>query len=218
MFKVLTINNISIKGLERLPRERFEVASEIQHPDAILVRSQNLHDMDFPAELKAIGRAGAGVNNIPVEQLSQRGVAVFNAPGANANAVKELVVAGMLLASRNICQAWDFARQQQGADEAIHKAVEAGKKQFAGTELPGRTLGVVGLGAIGVQVANVAHALGMKVVGFDPSITVERAWAALRPCGAGPQCGRPAATVRFYQLPCAAHGGHPRDAQCRATA
>jgi D-3-phosphoglycerate dehydrogenase len=176
MFKILTLNNISVKGLERLPRDRYEVASEITHPDAILVRSYNMHGMDIPETLKAVGRAGAGVNNIPVDRMSERGIPVFNAPGANANAVKELVVAGMLLACRNICQAWDYAVHLEGDDAAMHKAVEAGKKRFVGFELPGRTLGVVGLGAIGVQVANAARALGMKVIGYDPTITVQRAW------------------------------------------
>jgi D-3-phosphoglycerate dehydrogenase len=176
MQKILTLNNISPAGLEHFPRETYEVASEIQHPDAILLRSFNMHDMELPPSVKAIGRAGAGVNNIPVERMSAAGIPVFNAPGANANAVKELVIAGMLLASRNICQAWDFARSLEGEDVAIHKAVESGKKQFVGFELPGKTLGVVGLGAIGVQVANGALAQGMHVVGFDPGITVRRAW------------------------------------------
>ena len=159
MYKILTLNNISVCGLERLPRERYEVASEIAHPDAILLRSFKMHDMDIPAALKAVGRAGAGVNNIPVDKLSALGIPVFNAPGANANAVKELVIAGMLLAARNICQAWDFSRNQQGDDATINKAVEAGKKNFVGFELPGRTLGVIGLGAIGVKVCNAALAL-----------------------------------------------------------
>jgi D-3-phosphoglycerate dehydrogenase len=176
MRKILTLNNISPAGLEHFPRDAYEVASEIQHPDAILLRSFNMHDMELPPSVKAIGRAGAGVNNIPVDRMSAAGIPVFNAPGANANAVKELVIAGMLLASRNICQAWDFARTLQGDDAAIHKAVESGKKQFVGFELPGKTLGVVGLGAIGVQVANGALAQGMNVVGFDPGITVRRAW------------------------------------------
>ena len=176
MFKILTLNNISVTGLRRLPRENYEIASEIAHPDAILVRSFKMHDMAIPDTLKAVGRAGAGVNNIPVDAMSRRGIPVFNAPGANANAVKELVVAGMLVASRNICQAWQFARELEGDDAEINKAVEAGKKQFAGFELPGHTLGVIGLGAIGVQVANAALALGMRVVGHDPQITVHRAW------------------------------------------
>jgi D-3-phosphoglycerate dehydrogenase len=176
MFKIQTVNNISVTGLERLPRDRYEIASEMSAPDAILVRSANMHDIEIPASVKAIGRAGAGVNNIPVAAMSVRGVAVFNAPGANANAVKELVIAGMLLAARNIGQGWSYARSLDGDDEAIHKAVEAGKKRFVGFELPGRTLGVIGLGAIGVLVANAARALGMKVIGYDPSITVRSAW------------------------------------------
>lgn len=174
--KIQTLNNISVAGLNRLPREQFEIASELSHPDAILVRSAKMHDLPVPASLKAIGRAGAGVNNIPVPAMTERGIAVFNAPGANANAVKELVLAGMLLAARNIAQGWQFARELEGDDAAIGKAVEAGKKQFVGFELPGRTLGVIGLGAIGVLVANAARALGMKVIGFDPSITVRSAW------------------------------------------
>ena len=176
MFKILTLNNISPVGLEHFSRETYEVASEIQHPDAILLRSYKMHDMEVPATVKAIGRAGSGVNNIPVERMSQAGIPVFNAPGANANAVKELVIAGMLMGSRNLCQAWDYSRALEGDDEAISKAVEAGKKQYVGFELPGKTLGVVGLGAIGVQVANGALALGMNVIGFDPGITVKRAW------------------------------------------
>jgi len=176
MFKIQTLNNISVAGLNRLPRESYEVASELSHPDAILVRSAKMHDMELPETVKAIGRAGAGVNNIPVPRMSARGIAVFNAPGANANAVKELVIAGMLLAARNIAQGWQFARGLQGEDAAISKAVETGKKQFVGFELPGRTLGVIGLGAIGVLVANAARALGMKVIGYDPSITVRSAW------------------------------------------
>ncbi|MGD8498215.1 MAG: 3-phosphoglycerate dehydrogenase family protein [Chromatiales bacterium] len=176
MHKILTLNNISVKGLDRLPRDKYEVASEMARPDAILLRSFNMHDMELPQTLTAVARAGAGVNNIPVAKLSGLGIPVFNAPGANANAVKELVLAGMLLACRNICQGWDYARQLEGTEQEMHKKVEAGKKQFAGFELPGRTLGVVGLGAIGVQVANAAVALGMRVIGYDPTITVERAW------------------------------------------
>jgi D-3-phosphoglycerate dehydrogenase len=176
MYKILTLNNISVAGLERLPRERYEIASEIQHPDGILVRSHKMHDMDIPASLKAVGRAGAGVNNIPVDKMSARGIPVFNAPGANANAVKELVIASMLIACRNICAAWEFSRNLEGDDASIDKQTEAGKKNYAGFELPGRTLGVVGLGAIGREVANAAIALGMKVIGFDPGITVEGAW------------------------------------------
>jgi len=176
MHKILTLNNISAAGLDRLPRDGYEIASEIPNPDAILVRSAKMHDMALPASVKAIGRAGAGVNNIPVAQMTEKGIPVFNAPGANANAVKELVIAGMLMAARNIGGAWRFAVGLSGDDQSIHKAVEAGKKQFVGFELPGRTLGVVGLGAIGVKVANAARALGMRVVGYDPTITVKAAW------------------------------------------
>jgi D-3-phosphoglycerate dehydrogenase len=175
-FKILTLNNISVAGLRRLPRDSYEVASEIGHPDAIMVRSANMHEMDLPASVKAVGRAGAGVNNIPIDALAQRGVPVFNAPGANANAVKELVLAGLWLGARNICQSWQYVRDLEGDEQTVTKAVEAGKKKFAGFELPGRTLGVVGLGAIGVEVANAALALGMRVIGFDPAMTVERAW------------------------------------------
>jgi D-3-phosphoglycerate dehydrogenase / 2-oxoglutarate reductase len=176
VFKIQTLNNIAVAGLDRLPRDRYEVASEIAHPDAILVRSAKMQAADIPPSVQAIGRAGAGTNNVPVEAMTARGVAVFNAPGANANAVKELVIAGMLIAARNIGQAWRFARELEGDDMAIHQAVEAGKKQFVGFELPGRTLGVIGLGAIGVKVANAARSLGMRVVGYDPTITVQRAW------------------------------------------
>ncbi len=175
-FKVLTLNNISVRGLERLPRDRYEVASEIGHPDAILLRSADMHSMEIPTSVKAVARAGAGTNNIPVARLSKRGIPVFNAPGANANAVKELVIAGLFLAARNICQAWEYVRALKGSDHEIEEAVEKGKKKFVGYELPGRTLGVVGLGAIGVEVANAAHLLGMRVLGFDPQITVQRAW------------------------------------------
>jgi len=176
MYKVLTLNNISPVGLAHLPADRFTVSADMKDPDAILLRSFKMHDLAIPATLKAVGRAGAGVNNIPVEKLTKLGVPVFNAPGANANAVKELVIAGMLLACRHIGSAWDFARGLSGSDAEISKAVEAGKKHFAGFELPGRTLGVIGLGAIGRLVANAAISLGMKVVGFDPGLTVEGAW------------------------------------------
>ena len=175
-YKILTLNNVSVRGLERLPRERYEVASEIGHPDAILLRSADMHSMEVPASVLAVARAGAGTNNIPVAKLSRRGIPVFNAPGANANAVKELVLAGLFLAARNICQAWGFVRAIEGDDHAIEEAIEKGKKKFVGHELPSRTLGVVGLGAIGVEVANAALALGMKVRGYDPQITVQRAW------------------------------------------
>ena len=175
-FRVLTLNNISVRGLERLPRDRYEVASEVGHPHAILLRSADMHALEIPDTVLAVARAGAGTNNIPVSRLSARGIPVFNAPGANANAVKELVLAGILMAARNLCQAWSFVRDLSGEGEALEAQVEAGKKRFVGFELPGRTLGVVGLGAIGVEVANAAHLLGMRVLGYDPQITVQRAW------------------------------------------
>jgi len=175
-FRILTLNNISAKGLERLPRERYEVASGIVNPDAILVRSADMHRMQIPQSVRAVGRAGAGTNNIPVAGLSQRGIPVFTAPGANANAVKELVLAGILLAARHICESWQFVRELKGDAATLEAAVEQGKSRFVGHELPGRTLGVVGLGAIGVEVANDAHLLGMHVLGYDPQITVQRAW------------------------------------------
>ena len=176
MYKVLTLNNIAVEGLRHLPRERYEVASEIAHPDAILLRSFNMHNWDIPETVAAIGRAGAGTNNIPIDEMSARGVPVFNAPGANANAVKELVIAGLLMAARNLCDAREHVKALEEKGEALNKAVEAGKKKFVGFELPGKTLGVIGLGAIGVEVANVALALGMNVIGYDPKITVRRAW------------------------------------------
>jgi len=176
MYNIKTINNISDKGLTRLPSEIYSVGPDTENPDGIILRSQNLHEMEISPNLKAVGRAGAGTNNVPVERLGNEGVVVFNAPGANANAVKELVIAGMLLACRNIVAAWQYAANVEGTDEEQNKAVEAGKKKYVGYELPGRTLGVVGLGAIGVEIANVAVALGMRVVGFDPTITVKSAW------------------------------------------
>lgn len=176
MHKVLTLNDIAVEGLRHLPRERFEVASEITHPDAILLRSYDMHDMDVPETVAAIGRAGAGTNNIPVDAMSRRGIPVFNAPGANANAVKELAIAGLLIGARNICNARDYVKSLNATGDTLEKAVEAGKKQFVGFELPGKTLGVIGLGSIGVEVANAALALGMNVIGFDPKITVRRAW------------------------------------------
>jgi D-3-phosphoglycerate dehydrogenase len=173
--KILTLNAISARGLARLP-EHYVVGGDIADPDGILVRSANMHEMDIPASVKAIARAGAGTNNIPVKKLSERGVPVFNAPGANANAVKELVIAGMLMGARNLVPALKFVEGLSGSDEEMHKATEAGKKHFAGMELPGRTLGVIGLGAIGSYVAEAAIGLGMKVIGFDPAITVDAAW------------------------------------------
>ncbi|MBN1237070.1 MAG: 3-phosphoglycerate dehydrogenase [Gammaproteobacteria bacterium] len=179
-FKILTLNNIALAGLRRFPRERYEVASDITRPDGVLLRSHNMHGMEIPASVQAVARAGAGVNNIPVDTLSERGVPVFNTPGANANAVKELVLAGLFLAARNLIPAADYVRKLDGTDAELSKAVEAGKKQFVGFELPTRTLGVVGLGAIGVEVANAALGLDMQVIGYDPKITVQRAWQMSR--------------------------------------
>ena len=176
MFNILVLNNISPHGLARLPADHYRADPNVKDPDAVLLRSYNMHDMEIPKSLKAVGRAGAGVNNIPVAKMSALGIPVFNAPGANANAVKELVIAGLLLACRHICEAWDYARALHGTDEEISRAMESGKKRFAGFELPGRTLGVIGLGAIGRSVANAGITLGMKVVGFDPGLTVEGAW------------------------------------------
>ena len=173
--KILTLNAISARGLARLP-EHYEVGGDVAEPDAILVRSANMHEMEIPASVRTIGRAGAGTNNIPVKKLSERGVPVFNAPGANANAVKELVIAGMLIGARNLLPALKFVEGLSGTDADMHKATEAGKKQFAGSELPGRTLGVIGLGAIGSYIAEAAIKLGMNVIGFDPAITVDAAW------------------------------------------
>lgn len=177
VFKVLTLNKISPIGLKRLPAGRYQVGDKVAQPDAILVRSQNMLEMDIPASVLAIARAGAGTNNVPVKKMSARGVPVFNAPGANANAVKELVVTGMLLASRNVVPALRFTAGLQGDDATMHKLVEDGKKDFAGTELRGRTLGIIGLGAIGRLVADTALGLGMKVIGYDPEITVDAAWS-----------------------------------------
>jgi D-3-phosphoglycerate dehydrogenase / 2-oxoglutarate reductase len=175
--KILTINNIARVGLARFPREHYEVGSKVDAPDAIIVRSQNMHDMEIPVSVMAIGRAGAGVNNIPVDKLSKHGMPVFNAPGANANAVKELVIAAMLMASRNIAPALKFVEGLSGDDKTLHKLVEDGKKAFSGSELPGRALGVIGLGKIGSLVADAAIRLGMDVIGYDPHITVDAAWS-----------------------------------------
>ena len=175
-FKVLTLNNIAEEGLNRFPKPRYTFDSEMSSPDAILLRSYKMHDISLPDSLLAVARAGAGVNNIPVDKLSGLGVPVFNAPGANANAVKELVIGAMLMSARNLSDAWDYVRKLDGDKEAISREVELGKKQYVGFELPSRTLGVIGLGAIGVEVANAGLNLGMRVIGYDPKITVQRAW------------------------------------------
>src|SRR5437773_8770213 len=176
-FDVLVLNQISPNGLKRLPQERYTVGKNLPHPDAVLVRSADMHGLDIPGSVKAIARAGAGTNNIPVKAMSQRGVPVFNAPGANANAVKELVLAGMLMAARNLVPAVRFVGSLNCDDEALSRRVEAEKKQFAGIELPRQTLGVIGLGKIGSLVADAAIKLGMNVLGYDPEITVVAAWS-----------------------------------------
>jgi D-3-phosphoglycerate dehydrogenase len=176
-FQVLVLNQISQRGLERLPAGAYLAGKDLAQPDAVLVRSADMHKMDIPASVLAIARAGAGTNNIPVKAMSARGVPVFNAPGANANAVKELVLAGMLMAARNIAPAQVFARGLDPAAADLDKAVEEGKKSFAGFELAGQTLGIIGLGKIGCLVADAAIKLGMNVLGYDPDITVDAAWS-----------------------------------------
>lgn len=175
-FKVLILNTIAQKGLSTFDFSKYTISAHERNPHAILMRSADLHQTELPASLEIIARAGVGINNIPVALCTQRGIPVLNTPGANANAVKELVITGMLLASRHICRAWDFTRHLQGDDETLNEEVESGKKLFSGIELPNKTLGVIGLGNIGVKVANAALHLGMKVVGFDNSITVQNAW------------------------------------------
>jgi len=175
-FRILTLNHIASQGLERFPERRYVVGKAVESPDAILVRSHDMHAMPIAPSVRAIGRAGSGTNNIPVAEMSGRGVPVFNAPGANANAVKELVLAALLIAARNIVPALDFVAALDAAPGDLDRQVEDGKKAFAGIELPQRTLGIVGLGAIGSLVADTALKLGMKVVGFDPEITVDAAW------------------------------------------
>ncbi|MDR2454337.1 MAG: phosphoglycerate dehydrogenase [Bifidobacteriaceae bacterium] len=175
-FQIRTLNAISPAALEQLPPASYTVGPQVDQPDAIILRSANLHGVEIPPGLLAVARAGAGVNNIPVAQYTARGIPVFNTPGSNANAVKELVLAAIFLAARNIVPAAAFAHRLRGDAAEMGRAVEAGKKAFVGFELPGRRLGVIGLGAIGVEVANAAAGLGMRVMGYDPDITVERAW------------------------------------------
>jgi len=176
MLKIQTLNKIDQEGLQVFPVSKYEVAGEISAPDAILLRSFSMHEMEFPGSLKAVARAGAGVNNIPIDRCTDKGIVVFNTPGANANAVKELVIAGMLLASRDITGGISWAHTLQAEGDKVPALVEKGKAAFGGIELKGKTLAIIGLGDIGVLVANVAKALGMKVVGFDPFITVDHAW------------------------------------------
>jgi D-3-phosphoglycerate dehydrogenase len=174
---ILTLNSVSHAGLKLLPQERYEVSNHAERPDAILLRSHDMHGMTIPASVKAIGRAGAGTNNIPVEAMGRRGVPVFNAPGANANAVKELVLAGLLIACRNLLPAVRFVEGIRGSDEEQNRLVEENKKHYAGIELPHRTLGILGLGRVGSLVADAAIKLGMNVLGYDPEITVDAAWS-----------------------------------------
>ena len=176
-FDVLVLNSISASGLKQLPAERYHAAKDLKSPDAVLVRSADMHGMEIPASVRAIARAGAGTNNIPVAAMSSRGVPVFNAPGANANAVKELVLAGMLMAARNLPAALRFVATLDTKDSQLEQRVEEGKKQFAGVELTGHTLGIVGLGKIGCLVADAAIKLGLNVLGYDPDITVDAAWS-----------------------------------------
>ena len=176
-FRILTLNSISTVGLKRFPAGRYAIGNQVENPDAILVRSHDMHPMDIGAGVKAIGRAGAGTNNIPVAKMSARGVPVFNAPGANANAVKELVIAGLLIGARNLVPALKFVEGLQGDDATLNRVVEDGKKHYSGSELPRHTLGVLGLGRVGSLVADAAIKLGMNVLGYDPYITVDAAWS-----------------------------------------
>lgn len=180
MFKIQKLNKISPEGLKRLPGEKYEHATEIVNPDAILVRSADMLTMDFPQSLLAIARAGAGVNNIPIDKCSERGIVVFNTPGANANAVKELVILGLLISSRKVYQGITWAKGLAGKGDEVPKLIEKGKSDYTGPEIKGKKLGIIGLGAIGVMVANDALALGMEVSGYDPFISVEAAWGLSR--------------------------------------
>ncbi len=174
MYNIQTLNKISSVGLSRLG-DQYAASDDVQNPDAILVRSASMHDMELPESLLAIARAGAGVNNIPLDKCSEKGIVVFNTPGANANAVKELVITGLLLSSRKVVDGIEWAKTLKGNGDAVGKMVEKGKSQFAGPEIKGKTLGVIGLGAIGILVANAAVALGMDVIGYDPYLSVDNA-------------------------------------------
>ena len=180
MFNIKTLNKISPVGLDHFDRSKYMWGDDIENPDAVLVRSASMHDMDMPKSLVAIARAGAGVNNIPIDKCAEEGIVVFNTPGANANAVKELVLLGMLISSRKVVPALEWVKTLQGQGAEVGKLVEKGKGQFAGPEIAGQTLGVLGLGAIGVKVANAATHLGMKVYGYDPYISVDGAWELSR--------------------------------------
>ncbi len=177
MYQIHTMNKISPVGLDHFDRHKYSWGEEVANPDGILVRSASLHDMAFPESLLAIGRAGAGVNNIPVEQCSEKGIVVFNTPGANANAVKEMVLLGLLMSSRKVADSMTWVKTLKGNGPEVGKLVEKGKSQFTGPEISGKKLGVIGLGAIGVLVANAAQALGMEVYGYDPYLSVDGAWS-----------------------------------------
>lgn len=179
MYKIQTLNKIAKIGLDIFD-EKYTCGDEIENPDGIILRSFNMHEMELPESLSAVARAGAGVNNIPIDKCSEKGIVVFNTPGANANAVKELVIAGLLIASRGIVQGINWAKTLKGEGENVPKLVEKGKSNFAGPEIMGKTLGIIGLGAIGVKVANAAHALGMEVIAYDPFLSVEAAWNVTR--------------------------------------
>lgn len=200
MYKIRTYNKISASGLSRLPAALYQVGDSLEEPDAILVRSADLHSIPVNPGLKAVARAGAGTNNVPVAELSKRGIVVFNAPGANANAVKELVLAGMLMAVRNLREATEFVRSLDPADPQLEHRVEDGKKRFVGSEVVGRTLGVVGLGAIGVRVANAAKGIGMRVVGYDPHMTIEGAWQLSSEVDKAASLGEVLAVADFISL------------------
>ncbi|GET33416.1 D-3-phosphoglycerate dehydrogenase [Prolixibacter bellariivorans] len=176
MYKIQTLNKIDERGLKLFPADAYEVGGEVTNPEGIVLRSYKMHDMELPSSLKAIARAGAGVNNIPIDKCTDKGIVVFNTPGANANAVKELVIAGLLLSSRNIAGGIEWAKTLKGEGDNVAALVEKGKSNFAGNEIKGKTLAIIGLGAIGVMVANAAEALDMNVIGFDPYISVEHAW------------------------------------------
>ena len=180
MYKIMKLDKISAEGLAVFPLDKYEISTEVSSPDAIILRSFNMHDMELPKSLLAVGRAGAGVNNIPIDKCSERGIIVFNTPGANANAVKELTITGLLLSSRDIAQGINYADSLKGKGTEVPGLVEKNKKNFAGTEIMGKTLGVIGLGKIGVMVANSALDLGMNVIGYDPFISVESAWGMSR--------------------------------------
>ncbi len=180
MYNIKTLNKISSSGLKHFGGERYHISEQVEDPDAVLLRSYNMHEMELPSTLKAVARAGAGVNNIPIEKCSDKGIVVFNTPGANANAVKELTIAALLLSNRKVIEGIEWAKTLKGKGAEVEALVEKGKSSFEGPEVKGKKLGVIGLGAIGVMVANAAHSLGMEVEGYDPYISVDAAWGLSR--------------------------------------